>query len=71
MDRRQCAWVVMIGAEHLAHNPSVLYGLLVTVIGGGGAVALYALCARALRIAEFSYLTTMMAAKFGGQRGRH
>jgi putative peptidoglycan lipid II flippase len=65
------AWVVMIGASHVAHDPGALYGLLVTVIGGGGAVVLYALCARALRIAEFGYLTTMMAAKFGGQRGRH
>jgi putative peptidoglycan lipid II flippase len=65
------AWAVMIGTGHLVHNPSALYGLVVTVIGGGGAVLLYALCARALRVAEYGFLAKMVAAKFGGQRGRH
>ena len=33
------AVAVMIGAGHVVHNPSAAYGLLVTVVGGGGAVA--------------------------------
>jgi hypothetical protein len=53
------------------HNPSAAYGLVVTVVGGGGAIALYALCARSLRVAEFGFLMTTMAARFGGQRGQH
>jgi hypothetical protein len=61
----------MIGAGHVVHDPSASYGLLVTVIGGGGAVLLYALSARALRIAEFSFLARTVAAKFGGQSRRH
>jgi putative peptidoglycan lipid II flippase len=65
------AVAVMIGAEHVLHNPSAAYGFVVTVVGGGGAVLLYALCARALRIAEFGYLSRTVAAKFGGQSRRH
>jgi putative peptidoglycan lipid II flippase len=65
------AVAVMIGAEHVAHNPSVPYGLVVTVIGGGGAVLLYALSSRALRIAEFGYLVRTVTARFGGQSRRH
>jgi putative peptidoglycan lipid II flippase len=65
------AVAVMIGAEHVAHNPSVSYGLLVTVVGGGGAVLLYALSARALRVAEFGFLARTVAARFGRQSGRH
>ena len=62
---------VMIGAGHVVHNPSAAYGLVVTVVGGGGAVALYALCARSLRVAEFGYLTKTVAARFGRPGGRH
>ncbi len=65
------AVAVMIGAEHVVHDPSASYGCVVTVVGGGGAVLLYALCARALRIAEFGYLSRTVAAKFGGQSRRH
>jgi putative peptidoglycan lipid II flippase len=65
------AVAVMIGAEHVAHNPGVSYGLLVTVVGGGGAVLLYALSARALRVAEFGFLAKTVAARFGGQSRRH
>ncbi len=65
------AVVVMIGAGHVVHNPSAAYGLLVTVVGGGGAVALYAVCARALHVTEFGYLVNTVAAKFGGQSRRH
>jgi putative peptidoglycan lipid II flippase len=65
------AVAVMIGAGHVLHNPSPTYGLVVTVVGGGGAVLLYALCARALRIAEFGFLAGTIAAKFGRQSRRH
>jgi len=65
------ALVVMVGAGHVLHHPSAAYGLVVTVVGGGGAVLLYALCARALRIAEFGFLASTAAAKFGGRSGRH
>jgi putative peptidoglycan lipid II flippase len=65
------AVAVMIGAGHVAHNPSAAYGAIVTIIGGGGAVLLYALSARALRVAEFGFLTKTVAARFGGQSRRH
>jgi putative peptidoglycan lipid II flippase len=65
------AIAVMAGAGRVMHNPSAAYGLVVTVVGGGGAIALYALCARSLRVAEFGFLMTTMAARFGGQRGQH
>jgi putative peptidoglycan lipid II flippase len=67
------AWAVavMLGAEHVTHNPGVSYGLLVTVVGGGGAVLLYALSARALHVAEFGFLARTVAARFGGQSRRH
>jgi putative peptidoglycan lipid II flippase len=65
------AVAVMIGAGHVVRNPSASYGALVTIIGGGGAVLLYALSARALRVAEFGFLTRTVTAKFGGQSRRH
>jgi putative peptidoglycan lipid II flippase len=65
------ALAVMAGAGHIAHNPGAVYGLVVTVVGGGGAFGLYALCARSLRVAEFGFLMKTMAARFGGQSGRH
>jgi putative peptidoglycan lipid II flippase len=65
------ALAVMAGAAHVLHDPSPAYGLVVTVVGGGGAIALYALCARSLRVAEFGYLMKTMAARFGGRGGQH
>src|SRR6516225_9016661 len=65
------ALVVMAGAGHVLHNPSAAYGLVVTVVGGGGAVLLYALCARSLRVAEFGFLMKTVAARFGRRTGRH
>jgi putative peptidoglycan lipid II flippase len=65
------AVIVMVGAGHVVHNPSATYGLVVTVVGGGGAVLLYALSARALRVAEFGFLTRTIAAKFGAPGRRH
>ena len=65
------AVVVMVGAAHVIADPSRGYGLVVTIVGGGGAVALYALCARSLHVAEFGFLTKTIAARFGRQSGRH
>jgi len=65
------ALAVMAGAAHVLHNPSPAYGLVVTVVGGGGAIGLYALCARSLRVAEFGFLMKTMAARFGGRGGQH
>ncbi len=65
------ALVVMVGAGHILHNPGRGYGLVVTILGGGGAVALYALCARSLRVAEFGFLIKTVTARFGGQSRRH
>jgi putative peptidoglycan lipid II flippase len=65
------AVAVIIGAGHVLHNPSAAYGFVVTVVGGGGAVLLYALSARALRVAEFGFLARTVAARFGRQSGRH
>ena len=65
------AVAVMIGAGHVVTNPSASYGLLVTVVGGGGAVLLYAVCARALRVAEFGFLANTVATRFGGRSRRH
>ena len=65
------ALAVLAGAGHFVHNPSAAYGLVVTVVGGGGATALYAICARSLRVAEFGFLVNTVVSRFGGQSGRH
>jgi putative peptidoglycan lipid II flippase len=43
----------------------VLYGLVTTIIGGGGALLLYAFCARLLGIDEFRVLVRSVASRFG------
>jgi putative peptidoglycan lipid II flippase len=65
------ALLVMYGGRRILHNPSPGYGLFVTIFGGGGAVLLYAICARKLRVAEFGFLMRTVAGRFGGQSGRH
>ena len=65
------ALAVIAGTAHVIHEPSPAYGLVVTVVGGGGAIGLYALCARSLRVAEFGFLMKTMAARFGGRGGQH
>ena len=42
-----------------------LYGFVVTVIGGGGALLLYAVCARILGIEEFRTLMRSVGGRFG------
>jgi putative peptidoglycan lipid II flippase len=46
-----------------------VYGLLITVIGGGGALLLYAFCARLLGIDEFRTLLRSLGGRFGRQAG--
>jgi hypothetical protein len=41
------------------------YGFLVTVIGGGGALILYALCARLLKVDEFRVFMGALAGRLG------
>ena len=65
------AVAVMVGARHVLHDPGRLYGLVVTVVGGGGGLALYALCSRSLRVAEFGFLMKTIGARFGVRGGRH
>jgi putative peptidoglycan lipid II flippase len=65
------AVVVMVGLAHVLHSPGRMYGLVVTLVGGGGAVLLYAVFARRLRVAEFGFLMRTIAGRFGGQSGRH
>ncbi|MGA9492017.1 MAG: lipid II flippase MurJ, partial [Mycobacterium sp.] len=42
-----------------------LYGFVITVVGGGGALLLYALCARILGIEEFRTLMRSVGGRFG------
>jgi putative peptidoglycan lipid II flippase len=62
---------VILALAHVMHSPSRAYGIVVTLIGGGGAVLLYAFCARRLRVAEFGFLMGTIAGRFGGQSSRH
>ena len=45
--------------------PGTLYGLVATVVGGGGALLLYAVCCRILGIEEFRTLMRSVAGRFG------
>jgi len=65
------ALIVMFVVGRVVHHPSPAYGFIVTIFGGGGAVLLYAVCARKLRVAEFGFLMRTVAGRFGGQSGRH
>jgi putative peptidoglycan lipid II flippase len=56
------ATVAVVGS--FMHQGRV-YGLLITVIGGGGALLLYALCARLLGIEEFRTLLRSLGGRFG------
>jgi putative peptidoglycan lipid II flippase len=42
-----------------------VYGFLVTVIGGGGALVLYAICARLLKVEEFRVFMGVLAGRLG------
>jgi putative peptidoglycan lipid II flippase len=62
---------VMVGVAHLLHNPGRAYGFVVTVIGGAGAVALYAASARFLRVSELGFLASTVTTRFSGRGRRH
>jgi putative peptidoglycan lipid II flippase len=58
------AFVVMgVVGSFLHQGP--LYGFVVTLIGGGGAFLLYAICSRILGIEEFRTLMRTVAGRFG------
>jgi putative peptidoglycan lipid II flippase len=57
------AFVVMaVAGSFLHHGP--VYGLVATVVGGGGALLLYALCSRILGIEEFRTLMRTVTGRF-------
>jgi putative peptidoglycan lipid II flippase len=58
------ALVVMAAVGSFMHQ-GPLYGLVATVVGGGGAVLLYAFCSRLLGIEEFRTLMRSVAGRFG------
>lgn len=58
------AFVVMAVVGSFMHQGSV-YGFITTVVGGGGALVLYAICARLLGIEEFRTLMRSVAGRFG------
>jgi putative peptidoglycan lipid II flippase len=58
------AIVVIVIVGSVLH-PGPLYGLVVTVIGGSGALLLYAVCARILGIEEFRTLMRSVGGRFG------
>ena len=58
------AFVAMAVARSFVHQ-GPLYGLVATVVGGGGALLLYAVCCRILGIEEFRTLMRSVAGRFG------
>ncbi len=58
------ALVVMGVVGSFLHQGPV-YGFVTTLVGGGGAVVLYALCARLLGIEEFNTLMKTVGGRFG------
>jgi putative peptidoglycan lipid II flippase len=64
------AFATMAVVGSVLHPPGVLYGLVSTVIGGTGALLLYAFCARLLGIEEFRTLVRSVAGRFGRLRNK-
>jgi putative peptidoglycan lipid II flippase len=58
------AFVVMAVLRSIMHQ-GFLYGFIATVVGGGGAIMLYAVCSRLLGIEEFRMLMKSVAGRFG------
>ncbi|HKD88735.1 MAG TPA: hypothetical protein VKB62_09410, partial [Streptosporangiaceae bacterium] len=57
------AFVTMAVVGSVLRAPGVFYGLVSTVIGGGGALLLYAICAKLLNIEEFRLLVRSVAGR--------
>jgi putative peptidoglycan lipid II flippase len=58
------AFVISITIGSLLHAGS-LFGLITSVVGGGGALLLYVIVARALHVSELSQLMRMVGGRFG------
>jgi putative peptidoglycan lipid II flippase len=65
------AFATMAVVGSVFHAPSALYGLVSTVAGGGGALLLYAICAKLLGIDEFGVLLRSVAGRLGRLRKRN
>jgi putative peptidoglycan lipid II flippase len=59
------AFATMTVVGWLIPAPGALYGLVSTLIGGAGALLLYAICARLLGIDEFTVLARSVAGRLG------
>jgi putative peptidoglycan lipid II flippase len=57
--------LVFMAMLHSMLHDGPVFGLLATIIGGGGALVLYALCARMLGIEEFRALMRSLAGRLG------
>ena len=57
--------LVVMAVAGSALRQGTSYGLASVIIGGGGAVLLYAICSRVLRIDEFRVLTRTAAGRLG------
>jgi putative peptidoglycan lipid II flippase len=64
------AFVTMAVVGSVLRAPGVLYGLVSTVIGGGGALLLYAICAKLLRIDEFGLVVRSVAGRLVRRRDK-
>jgi putative peptidoglycan lipid II flippase len=64
------AVVTMSVVGSVFRAPGVLYGLVSTAIGGGGALLLYAICAKLLKIDEFNVLVRSVAGRFLRRRNK-
>ena len=58
------AFVAMAVIGSFLHQ-GPLYGLVTTIVGGGGALLLYAICSRLLGIEEFRTLMRSVGGRFG------
>jgi putative peptidoglycan lipid II flippase len=62
------AFAVSAGVGTVVH-PGSVYGFITVLVGGGGALLLYIIVARMLRLDELSQLMRMVGGRFGGRFG--
>jgi putative peptidoglycan lipid II flippase len=60
--------VAMMFTVGVVLHPGAAYGLITVVLGGGGALMLYLLFAKAFGVAELPALARMVGTRFGGGR---
>ena len=63
------AFAVRAGVGTVFH-PGAVYGFITVLVGGGGALLLYIIVAKALRLDELSQLMRMVGGRFGGRAQR-